>query len=84
VAEFVSVHGPVERVGDELILRIPLSVGGEQLAPLATKIARIDGDFLVVGIPRWLADKLQVDEGSVVDVDNANGKFNIRPRASSA
>ena len=32
-----------------------------------------------ITIPEWLAGVLRIDEGSVVSVDNANGKFNIHP-----
>jgi hypothetical protein len=80
MSDLVSVCGPVERVEGGLVLRVPLSVGGEHLAPLARGIGRIEGDFLVVEIPEWLADKLGIGEGSIVDLDNADGKFNIRPQ----
>ncbi len=81
MSQFVSVNGPVERSGNGLVLRIPLSVGGEQLSEVASGIGRIDGDHLVVAIPEWLATTLRIAEGSVIDVDNADGKFNIRPRS---
>src|SRR5688572_20273281 len=36
--DFISVQGPVERVGDDLVIRIPLGDGGEELASSASGI----------------------------------------------
>ena len=38
-----------------------------------------DGEFFSIHIMDWLAKKLSIGEGSIVSVNNANGKFNIRP-----
>jgi hypothetical protein len=73
----ISIRGPVEMRGGELALSIPLEAGGKELAPLAQKISKIEGDYLVIPIPDWLASKLKIQEGSFVDVDNKNGKFTI-------
>lgn len=81
--DFISIEGPVERVGANLMIRIPLSAGGDQLAPLARGIGRIEGDFLRVIIQPWLAEKLRIGEGSLVVVDNKNGKFTITRSASN-
>ena len=78
-----SLEGPVELVNGELILRIPLAAGGEELAPVAKGIGRIQEDELVVVIPKWLAAKLALVEGSIVAIDNRNGKFNLTPVESS-
>ncbi len=75
--DVISIEGPVELVDGNLMLRIPLSAGGDQLAPLATRIGRIEGDCLCVIIQPWLAEKLRIHEGSLVVVDNKNGKFTI-------
>jgi hypothetical protein len=77
MAEVVSLEGPVEVVNGKLVILIPLEAGGAVLAPLAKGIGEIDGDFLKVVIRPWLAEKLRIAAGSLVIVDNANGKFTI-------
>jgi hypothetical protein len=68
----------VRRGGQRRIaILIPLEAGGAVLAPLAKGIGEIDGDFLKVVIRPWLAEKLRTVAGSLVIVDNANGKFTI-------
>lgn len=76
-SEVISIQGPVERYGDQLALRIPLDAGGRQLAPFCSRIGVVDGEFLIVVIKPWLAEKLNVTLGSLVVVDNENGKFTI-------
>jgi hypothetical protein len=77
VDDYVSLTGPVELVDDHLALRIPLAAGGDRLAPLARGIGVVEGDYLVVVILSWLAEKLDVRAGSLVDVDNRDGRFTI-------
>jgi len=77
MAEVISLEAPVEMVDGELAILIPLEAGGAALAPLAKGIGDIDGEFLKVIIQPWLAEKLRIDAGSLVIVDNANGKFTI-------
>ena len=79
----ISIEGPVEMIDGILTLRIPLSVGGEQLAPLARGIGRIEGQLLCLHIKPWLAEKLQIGAGSLVVVDNRNGKLNITRSAAN-
>jgi len=79
----VSVEGPLELVGEDLMLRIPLEVGGAELAPLATGIGQIEGDCLRVIVQPWLAKKLEIRRGSLVIVDNRNGKFTITRSAKN-
>jgi hypothetical protein len=47
------------------------------LAPLATGIGEVKDDCLCVVIQPWLAEKLRIGEGSLVVVDNEEGKFRI-------
>jgi len=63
-----------------LTLRIPLAAGGDRLAPLARGIGDTDGEYLNVVIPPWLAGKLRIGAGSLVVVDNKNGKFHDHPQ----
>lgn len=81
--DFVSIEGPVELVDGRLMLRIPLEAGGEALAPFARGIGESDGEFLNVVIPEWLAEQLRVTVGSLVVVDNRNGKFTITRSAEN-
>ena len=78
MTELVSLQGPVELVDGKLMIRIPLGVGGDKLAPLARGVGTVEGEWLIVTIPPWLAEKLQVGAGTRVVVDNADGKLNIR------
>ena len=75
--ETISLHGQVELINESLVLRIPLAGGGDKLAPFARRIGKIEGDYLVVIIQPWLAEKLHIGPGSFVFVDNNNGKFTI-------
>lgn len=75
--KITSLAGPVESVGGKLMLRIPLSAGGDLLQDSARGISEIQDDMLCIEIKDWLAQKLCISEGSVVTVDNADGKFNI-------
>ena len=61
----------------ELAILIPLDAGGAVLAPFAKGIGEIDGEFLKVVIQPWLAETLRIGAGSLVIVDNMNGKFTI-------
>jgi hypothetical protein len=74
-----SLKGPLESFDGKLMLRIPLAAGGQALVASSRGIGVVDGDFLTVVIPPWLSAKLGVSDGSIVTVDNRNGKFNIRP-----
>jgi len=75
--EPISLQGRVELIDGQLTLRIPLSLGGDKLAPFTTRIGAIDGDHLCVVIQPWLAEKLRIAEGSWVVVDNMSGTFRI-------
>ena len=77
MADVVSLEGPVEVVDGELAILIPLEAGGAALAPFARGMGEIDGEFLKVVIQPWLAEKLRIGKGSLVVVDNANGKLTI-------
>jgi hypothetical protein len=79
----ISIEGPVELIDGDLTLRIPLSVGGAQLAPLARGIGQIEGEFLCIVIKPWLAERLRIKAGSLVVVDNKNGKFTITRSAAN-
>lgn len=75
--DFVAAEGPVERRGDRLVLRVPLEAGGEKLRPLARAISYVEEGRLVVLLPEWLAERMQLEEGSAVHIDNRWGRLNI-------
>jgi hypothetical protein len=83
MADAISLEGPVELVNGKLMIRIPLAAGGDKLAPLAHAIGEIDGEYLNVVIQPWLAEKLRIAAGSIVVVDNRNGKFTITRSAAN-
>jgi hypothetical protein len=70
---------PVETIDGVLTLRIPLEEGGDQFIECARGISEVQGGCLKIVIQGWLADKLRIEHGDRVIVDNANGKFNIQP-----
>ena len=72
-----SLSGPVESVKGKLVLQIPLAAGGDQLVAASRGIGIVVDDYLEVTIPEWLAQMQGIAEGSIVTVDNRNGKFNI-------
>jgi hypothetical protein len=74
-----SLEGPVERVDGRLTLVIPLAAGGCEFIRCTSGISEVDGEDLKIKIPDRLAVELGIREGSLVQVDNENGKFNIRP-----
>lgn len=80
--EIASLTGPVERVEEKLMLRIPLAAGGDKFIACSKGISEVQSGFLCIEIKPWLADKLKISEGSLVTIDNANNKFNIRPETT--
>jgi hypothetical protein len=83
VPEYLSLEGPVELVDGRLVLRIPVEAGGDRLAPLAKGIGEVVDGCLEVVIQPWLAEKLRVAQGSLVVVDDRDGKFNIARSAAN-
>jgi len=81
--DYISIAGPVELINGQLILRIPLAVGGDKLSLLTKGIGETDDEYLNVVIQPWLAEKLRIGEGSLVFVDNENGKFTITRSAAN-
>lgn len=76
--DVTRVEGPVELLDGKLTLMIPLDAGGAEFLDCSRGIGVVENEFLRVTIPDWLAAKLGIYEGTLVSVDNANGKFNLR------
>jgi hypothetical protein len=75
--DLISLQGPVERIEGKLVLRIPLEAGGSELIACSRGISEVEGDYLKIAIPEWLSGMLRIDAGSLVSVDNKDGKCNI-------
>ena len=75
--KYVSLSGPIQTEGDKLVFRVPLNAGGAQLNLVASGISVIEGNDLVIIIPPWLAEKLQIVGGTEVTIDDRSGIFNI-------
>lgn len=73
-----SLPGPIEKIDGKLTLLVPLEAGGDQLIECSKGISEM-GRFLKITIPEWLSGMLRIGEGSLVSVDNENGKFDIHP-----
>jgi hypothetical protein len=75
--KYVSLRGPIKSEGDKLVFRVPLNAGGAKLNLVASGISVIDGNDLVIILPPWLSEKLQIVEGTEVSIDDRSGIFNI-------
>ena len=58
--EVMSLEGPVLKINGELVLIIPLFAGGDELVECSRGISQVQGDFLKIVIPEWLAGMLRV------------------------
>jgi hypothetical protein len=59
------------------MLLIPLNEGGDEFVECSQGISEIENGFLKIVIPEWLAGMIRVEEGDLVVISNANGKFGI-------
>ena len=76
--EAMSLQGPVVRLDGQLVLLIRLDAGGDQLVECSRGISEVQGNFLRIVIPEWLAGLLRIEEGDVVCVSNGDDKFHIQ------
>jgi len=77
--EVMSLEGPVLKVDGQLMLLIPLASGGSELLECSRGISEVQGDFLKIVIPEWLAGVLRIEEGDLICVHNGDDKFHIQP-----
>ncbi len=82
--DFVSLVGPLEERDGKLVLLIPMEVGGDKLLACTRGIAEIDGDMLCIKVPDWLAARFEMQIGSLVWINNRDGKFNFGPDREKA
>ena len=78
----MRLQGPVELVDGKLTLTIPLEFGSG-LVECSRGIGEVRDRDLVIIIQDWLAAKLGIIEGTIVHVDNRNGKFNLMKKPAN-
>ena len=83
MSDIIYIEGPVELIDGQMMLRIPLSAGGDRLVSVARGIGHVKDDHLCVLIQPWLAERLRIGVGSLVVVDNKGGKFTITRSAAN-
>lgn len=72
----LALEGPVLKVNGELMLIVPLADGGSEFTPCSPGISEVQGEFLQILIPDWLAGLLEIEEGDVVCVQS-DGRLHI-------
>jgi len=60
-----------------------LTLAATSWHPLLAKMGKVDGAYLNVTIQPRLAKKLKISDGTLVSVDNHNGKFTISRSAAN-
>jgi len=75
-----SLSGPLERIDGKFFLHIPLNVGGDKLIECSKGISVVKDGLLIIEIKKWLVEKLNISEGSMITVSNIDGKFNLHPQ----
>ena len=79
MAEPMSVQGPVLKVNGELMLLIPLEDGGAERVEASRSVSDVQGSYLKVAIPKWIAGLLRIEEGDLVSVSSEDGESPVEP-----
>ena len=79
MAEPMSVQGPVLKVNGELMLLIPLEAGGAERVEASRSVPEVQGSYLKVAIPEWIAGLLRIEEGDLVSVSSGDGDLRVEP-----
>ena len=69
---------PIVKPNGELMLLVPLADTIGSVEPSGSFLD-MQGNFLKIVIPQWLAEMLEVGEGDFLRVSNADGEFQIQP-----
>ncbi len=56
--DITYLQGPIEKIDGKLVLFIPLAAGGDQFIECSKGISEVEGEYLKVIIPEWLAGTL--------------------------
>jgi hypothetical protein len=70
VENVLSLEGPVLKVNGELLLLIPLADASMEAVERSRSISEVQGEFLKIVIPEWLAGLLEIEEGDTVRVQS--------------
>lgn len=73
----LSLEGPVLKVNGELLLLIPLQKAGTEFVERSHGVSEVQGEYLKIVIPEWLAGVLEIEEGDLVRVQG-DGMLQIR------
>ena len=68
---------PIVKANGELMLLVPLEETIGNVQPSAGFLD-MQGNFLKIVIPAWLAEMLEVGEGDFLRVSNTGGEFQIQ------
>lgn len=71
----VRIEGPLEKIGERWLMRIPLTVGGDVLSATTSGIGQIKDGVLEIELPNQLVQNLKLKEGQHLWVHNATGEF---------
>jgi hypothetical protein len=70
--------GPVVEYGEFFWLLIPLKDGGKNFVKCAKGVSVVEDGYLKVYIAANVAKGIGIQNGSIVQIDNLNGKLNVR------
>jgi len=76
VENVMALEGPVLKVNGELLLLIPLVDASPETVERSRSISEVQGKFLKIVIPEWLAGMLEIEEGDLVRVQS-DGELRI-------
>jgi hypothetical protein len=72
----LALEGPVLKVNGELMLFVALADEGSEFAQRSPAITEVQGEFVQILIPEWLAGLLDIEEGDLVRVQS-DGRLHI-------
>jgi hypothetical protein len=79
----MSLEGPVLKVNGQLMLLIPLAEASTDAVERSRSISEVQGGFLKIVIPEWLAGMLEIEEGDLLRVQS-DGELRVGESSSNA
>jgi len=61
----------------KLVLNVPLANGGSEFVECSKGISKVEEKYLKIVVPDWMATKMGFGKGSLVDINNRDGKLHI-------
>jgi hypothetical protein len=74
----ISLTGPVVEHEGFFWLLIPLEEGGKDFVECAKGVSLVENGYLKVFIASTVVEGIGIKTDSIVQIDNLNGKFNVR------